>query len=233
MNYIEEFLSDEVLNREIFKPPTYKLNNSYIIEYNDATLHCSFFPIKDPLKTVIFFYGNGECANDYIEMGFPQIFNSIFCNLLIVEYRGYGMSTGIPTLPLIMKDVYKIISSLNIDISEIILYGRSLGLFPVIEGISLFPDISGIILSNCFSSPITFLEKRFENPMPKKLTERLIEYFDFDNKIKNYNGETIIFHALDDNLVPYNNAIDLKKKFNNKCTNVSHIKKVLKTLCFR
>jgi pimeloyl-ACP methyl ester carboxylesterase len=210
---IDNFLSDKNLNKEIFKPLRYKISDYHLVECEGAKLYCSYFPVLNPVKTVVFFYGNGECADDYIEMKYHKIFNEMFCSLLIVEYRGYGMSTGTPTLPAIMKDVYHIIKSLSLKEKDIILYGRSLGIFPVIEGISRFPNLSGVILDSCFAEPTAFLNKRFGKPMDKELNNSIATFFDFDIKIKKFNGSALIFHTKNDNLVPFQNALILEKKF--------------------
>ena len=166
---------------------------------------------------MVFFYGNGECSEDYVKSNYQKIFNKMHCNLFIVEYRGYGMSTGTPTLISIMQDVNEIMKSLKINEKDIILYGRSLGIFPVIAGISLFPNISGVILDSCYAEPIDFLNKRFDSPMDKELSELITKYFDFENKIKNYNGASLIFHTKHDNLVHYQNALLLEKWFGGLC----------------
>ena len=44
--------------------------------------------------TIIFFHGNGEIAHDYIDIS--TFYNHYDINLIVVDYRGYGLSTGKP-----------------------------------------------------------------------------------------------------------------------------------------
>ena len=48
-------------------------------------------------KTVIYFHGNGEVVADYLP-SFPEWITRAGCNVLLAEYRGYGMSSGTPAL---------------------------------------------------------------------------------------------------------------------------------------
>ena len=45
---------------------------------------------------ILFFHGNGELAEDYDDLGALYVEREI--NFLVVDYRGYGRSTGRPPL---------------------------------------------------------------------------------------------------------------------------------------
>jgi len=54
--------------------------------------------------TLLFFHGNGEIVADYDEMG--PFYNRIGVNFLPVDYRGYGRSTGSPTVTAMMRPYF-------------------------------------------------------------------------------------------------------------------------------
>ncbi|WP_242637562.1 serine aminopeptidase domain-containing protein [Desulfobacter hydrogenophilus] len=55
------------------------------------------FHLGDPLfPNILFFHGNGEIVSDYDDLG--PIFNRMGINFLVVDYRGYGKSSGSPTV---------------------------------------------------------------------------------------------------------------------------------------
>src|SRR4030043_499032 len=55
-----------------------------------------YFQHSPTIPTIIFFHGNGEIAADYEDIG--PIFGKICgANLLVLDYRGYGESTGNPS----------------------------------------------------------------------------------------------------------------------------------------
>lgn len=216
IDIVKNFLEKDSLNELVFYPRKYKIDESFEIDCNGIKLHCSYFPTSNHRRTVIFFYGNGECALDYIP-SFPLAFKKMRCNLLIAEYRGYGMSEGMPTIPLIMQDIHSIIDALNIPETEIILYGRSLGIFPVISGIENFPNISGIILDSCYASPIEFLDKRLNHKMSKELKGAMLEYFKFRETSQSFKGPALILHSVYDDLVPFQNAKIFKDSYFRDC----------------
>jgi alpha-beta hydrolase superfamily lysophospholipase len=51
---------------------------------------------------ILFFHGNGEIVSDYDELG--PVYNQMGINFLAIDYRGYGRSTGQPTVSAMMKD---------------------------------------------------------------------------------------------------------------------------------
>lgn len=65
------------------------------------------------------------------------IYNHLHCNILMVEYRGYGLSTGVPSERGLVTDARAAIDYLHtrhdLDHTQLILFGRSLGGAVVID----------------------------------------------------------------------------------------------------
>lgn len=57
---------------------------------------------KKNAPTLLFFHGNGEIVEDYDDIA--QIYLKLGINFLPVDYRGYGRSTGSPTVTAMMRD---------------------------------------------------------------------------------------------------------------------------------
>jgi alpha-beta hydrolase superfamily lysophospholipase len=55
---------------------------------------------------LLFFHGNGEIVADYDDIA--PLFNNIGLNFLAVDYRGYGRSTGKPTVTAMLRDSHLI-----------------------------------------------------------------------------------------------------------------------------
>ena len=219
---IEKILSNKSLNEAIFFPRVYDLcdmSHTFKIDCIDAILYCKYFEVKNSSHTVIVFYGNGECVENYLYI-FPRFFNHINCNLLLVEYRGYGMSSGIPTIHSVMQDVHFIIRALsNVPFQQIILYGRSIGFFSVIEGIKKFPQIGGIILDSCNACPEEIVMKSipFDNAEKSEtMRKNISKYFDVERTLMYFKGKSLILQTRDDSIVPYTNAFILDGYLNNK-----------------
>jgi alpha-beta hydrolase superfamily lysophospholipase len=63
-----------------------------------------FHMTEKSAPNILFFHGNGEIAGDYDELG--PVYNRMDMNFLVVDYRGYGRSSGRPTVTSMMRDCH-------------------------------------------------------------------------------------------------------------------------------
>jgi hypothetical protein len=95
---------------------------------------------------LLFFHGNGEIVADYDELG--PVYNQMGVNFLAVDYRGYGRSTGKPTISAMMRDCHVIFEFVqnwlrqNNFLGPILLMGRSLGSASVLELAALLTPLT-------------------------------------------------------------------------------------------
>ena len=73
-------------------------NDSRIMIAVEADIHVGarFHLSAKSGANILFFHGNGEIVADYDDFG--HIINQMDINFLAVDYRGYGRSTGQPTV---------------------------------------------------------------------------------------------------------------------------------------
>lgn len=115
---------------------------------------------------VVFFHGNGEIASDYnsISAAFAQIGTS----LLVIDFRGYGWSTGQPTATTLLGDVPACFEALpaiqakaGLAAPPLYIMGRSMGSAPAIELAASYPHaFKGLILESGFASILPLLLRR-------------------------------------------------------------------------
>ena len=174
---------------------------------------------------ILFFHGNGEIVADYDELG--AVYNQMGINLLAVDYRGYGRSSGKPTVTDMMRDCHVIFDFVqkwlqqNNFTGPILLMGRSLGSASVLELAAAYRNlINGLIVESGFAyaGPLLTLlgidfaalgfkeEKGFRNV----------------DKIKNFDKPTLIIHAEFDHIIPYSDGQTLYD------ASPSKVKKLLK-----
>ncbi len=108
----------------------------------------------DPV--LLFFHGNGEIVADYDEMA--PVYTRMGINFLPVDYRGYGRSTGSPTITAMMADSHRILGFTEEFLHErgyrgpVIVMGRSLGSASALELASRYEDrIAGLIIESGFA----------------------------------------------------------------------------------
>ena len=155
---------------------------------------------------IVFFHGNGEIVADYDELGL--VYSQMSINFLAIDYRGYGRSTGQPTVGAMMKDCHVIFSFIkkwlttNNYAGPLVLMGRSLGSASVLELVKHYKnEIDGLIIESGFA---------YVTPLLNLLgidTEALgfKEETGFGNtdKIRDFDKPTLIIHAELDHIIAY------------------------------
>lgn len=131
----------------------------FLTTTDNVLIHVWFLPHSTQstsCPSVIFFHGNaGNIGN--------RIFNALtvqtecVCNVLLVEYRGYGNSTGVPSEVGLQLDSLCALDFLRsnsaIDQKKIFIFGRSLGGAVSIWLANKRPQhIAGLIVENTFTS---------------------------------------------------------------------------------
>jgi pimeloyl-ACP methyl ester carboxylesterase len=155
---------------------------------------------------IIFFHGNGEIASDYDELG--PIYNRMGMNFLVMDYRGYGRSTGRPTVSTMMRDCHATFEFTkgwlegNGYGGAFIVMGRSLGSASALELINHHKDlINGLVLESSFANTGTLLEFLGVNASEIGFTED--KGFRNLEKIRAWDKMTLIIHAEFDHFFPF------------------------------
>lgn len=102
---------------------------------------------------VIWFHGNAETV-----AGLAPVIRELrpeHAALLAVEYRGYGESSGTPTVANVQRDADAawewLAARPEIDSSRIVVYGRSLGTGPALQLGATHP-VAGLVLESAFTT---------------------------------------------------------------------------------
>jgi hypothetical protein len=91
-----------------------------------AALHLRWHRLGATGPTLLLFHGNGEIVADY-DAAAPR-FAASGCDLAVVDYRGYGRSTGTPSYRRCIEDAPAVVAALTAaGAGPIVVMGRSLG----------------------------------------------------------------------------------------------------------
>ena len=71
-----------------------------------ASISCRFYIGHKEWPWILFFHGNGEVVSDYDEVS--PFYHQEKMNMVVADYRGYGVSSGIPTLTDLVRDAHVI-----------------------------------------------------------------------------------------------------------------------------
>ncbi|UJH67267.1 alpha/beta hydrolase [Allomuricauda sp. SCSIO 65647] len=180
----------------------------YNIETRDgATINGLRFKAQNPKGVVFYLKGNsksikgwGKFAVDFTRHGY---------DVIMVDYRGFGKSTGRRTQKAVKRDMQVIYNKLKEKVSEkyIILYGRSLG-SGFATKLASMNNPRMLILDAPYYS-LSKVAKKFIPFMPLSL---LIKFPMPTHKWLRYVQCPIhIIHGTDDRLIPYKTSVKLSK----------------------
>jgi fermentation-respiration switch protein FrsA (DUF1100 family) len=150
-----------------------------------------------PAPLIIFTHGNGELADQWTEeFADPRSWGWA---VLLLEYPGYGRSTGTPSEQSIVQVAAAAYDwarqDARVDATRIVAYGRSLGGGPA-AWLAANRSPAGIILESAFTSTRP-LAARFL--IPGFLVR---DPFDNLSALREYRGPLLVVHGRDDSIVP-------------------------------
>ncbi len=155
---------------------------------------------------LLFFHGNGEIAEDYDDLG--ALYARRRINFLVVDYRGYGRSTGRPTASAMLADSHAVLGFVASELSRqghagpLIVMGRSLGSAPALELARHHPEtIAGLILESGFAHTGPLLRRLGVDLAALGFEEN--RGFRQLDKIRTFAKPTLIIHAEYDHIIPF------------------------------
>ena len=157
---------------------------------------------KDPF--ILYFHGNGEIVTDYDDLG--PVFIQRNINFMPVDYRGYGFSTGEPTIVNMLEDAVKI-SEFVVKMRKeqgftgpLAVMGRSLGSASALELVSSTDYFDALIIESGFSDfkrlliTLGFYDENFKT---------LEDPLNHNEKIKIFKKPVLIIHGEKDEIIPF------------------------------
>lgn len=172
----------------------------------DIRIGARFYINAKTAPNLLFFHGNGEIAADYED--FAPLFAGAGLNFLPVDYRGYGRSTGKPSITAMMRDCHVIYEFSRKRLAEegcsgpLIVMGRSLGSASALELVSAYGDkIDAAMIESGFAYTRTLLNLLGLNMGHFGLTEE--DGFRNLDKVRTFGKPILIIHAEYDHILPF------------------------------
>ncbi len=176
-----------------------------------VSIWCRFYTGNSKWPWILFFHGNGEVVSDYDEIS--PFYHQKKMNLVVADYRGYGNSTGTPTLSDLVRDAQLIFEGVTQELtrrnleSALWVMGRSLGSISALELAYHHPQrMKGVIIESGFPSVMRIM---FHLGVPsvgmglEKIDQECIE------RLRKIFLPALILHGEKDNLVPLQNAKEI------------------------
>lgn len=193
-----------------FPPPTGASDHLIEVEAGVA-IGARFYAFDAALPTILYFHGNGEVASDHDALA--PLYRQAGANLFVAEFRGYGRSTGSPTLANLVGDAHPVAAYFHAHLDELgfvdrrFVMGRSLGTHPALEVAAHAPErIRGLIVESGAAGLRRMLQ-RFgldaeDGPAADLATAH-------EAKIRSIRLPLLLIHGEWDELIPVAHALEL------------------------
>jgi pimeloyl-ACP methyl ester carboxylesterase len=206
-----------VQERFIFKPE--KLPQDFVYKYDVPFRELDFAPepgvringlhfhVKEPNGLVLYFHGNSRSIKGWAK--YARDFYRYGYDVVLVDYRGFGKSTGKRSERQMLADMQYVYDTLAVTYPEdhLILYGRSMG-----SGFAakLASDNKPryLILDAPYYN-FTRVVERFMPILPARFLLRF--HLRTDQWIKNVQCHTYIIHGTADRLIPVRHSEALQR----------------------
>lgn len=181
------------------------------LDTNDhEKINALLFENKSYPTLTIYFHGNtGSIAHWKILS--ESFLNNFSTNLLLIDYRGFGKSSGKFSesgFYLDAQAAYSYARSIGYSDNQIVVYGRSLGTGIAVDLASKVPARALIL-----ETPYTSVLNRSKELYPYLLPTLTLRYpFDSEHKINLVKMPIFIFHGTDDKVIPFQHGKELYSK---------------------
>jgi len=200
---------------EKFYFPSKKIGKIDSLNYENLTFFIDkdtltgiFIKPQDSMKaTVMYFHGAGGNVTTYLDFIKPIVKNNF--QVIMIDFRGYGKSTGIPTHKNIASDAQiifeKLLAREDIKNRKIIVYGVSMGT-QVATNLTKNNQnqISALVLDGALSSFTDIALAGAPKILRGVISQQVTSPYSAKDDIKQINGVKLLsIHSKEDKSIPY------------------------------
>jgi len=206
-------LDDPLILSILFHPRPARAGTSRFAGAQDGTIPVGggvelgyrLYPHRSGEAVILYFHGNGEIAPDYDEIA-PE-YHRAGASLLVIDYRGYGWSSGQPKASTMLQDAEAVASAVpdllrgaGLGADRLFMMGRSLGSALAIHAVYQSPhSFKGLIIESGFARTIPLLARL---GLPTELGTNLPDPIGNLWKISEITLPLLVIHGELDYLIP-------------------------------
>jgi fermentation-respiration switch protein FrsA (DUF1100 family) len=200
------FLPD-IAGRELVADPSavgLAFEEKRIATPDGESLHAWWIPAERPRLSLLFLHGNAGNISHRLDS--LRLFHRLGVDVLIIDYRGYGRSSGRPTEQGVLTDAQAawrhMVESMGLAPDRIVLFGRSLG-GAAAAWLASRQEPAGLILESTFTSvPDAAADVYWWLPV------RRLSRLELDTRkwLSQVRSPVLIIHSRDDEIIPFTHA---------------------------
>lgn len=165
---------------------------------------------------LVHFHGNGENIGA-LAGGFMETMELLGVHFVVMDYPGYGKSTGKPEQSTLMAGAVATLrwTRAKFPNSKVVIWGWSLGAAVAIQTAALSPDgVHALIADSGWTSVRELATEKFGS-MAEQIPEELLKRNEWNSKqtASKIQVPTLMRHGTKDTLIPFKFGQDLSKSF--------------------
>ena len=173
------------------------------LDSDGVSIHGFYLPAARPrqnARAILFLHGNAGNASHRLPNAAEL--SRLGADVLLIDYRGYGMSEGTPSESGAYADaragLAHLIEERGIPVQRVVLFGRSLGGAVAVD-LARNKGLAGVILESTFSSAADVARGMMGPPLAYLLRDR----FDSASKTGQIDAPLLFFHGDHDRFIDY------------------------------
>jgi len=171
-----------------------------ILTEDGVRIHAFFLPSPGATRAILFLHGNAGNASHRLPNAVELM--RLGSHVLLLDYRGYGLSEGTPGEAGVYADaragLAHLVENIGIPESRTVVFGRSLGGAVAVDLVQ-DREIAGLILESTFPSVGAMAGHLFGGPFARLARGR----FDAEKKIASLRAPLLFFHGDRDEIVDF------------------------------
>ncbi len=202
-------LLDRVIDSMIFQPEAggeprpeafgIEAEDVYLTTEDGVRIHAYYLPAPGATRAILFLHGNAGNASQRLPNAAELA--DLGAHVLLLEYRGYGLSEGRATEAGVYADARAALAHLTrergVPEARVVLFGRSLGGAVAVE-LARGRSLAGVVLECTFTSAAAMARSLVVLPVERLVGAR----FASDAKIGELRCPVLFFHGDRDQLIP-------------------------------
>jgi len=183
-----------------------RADSFHLATEDSVRVHAFYLPARGADRALLFLHGNAGNASHRLPNA--ELLASMGVAVLLLDYRGYGLSDGTPSAPGLQADaragLAHLVEERGFPLERIVIFGRSLGGAVAIE-LARGRPLAGIIVESTFSS-LRDMVARFIGPFAELISMRR---FDSIAHVHELRAPLLALHGDEDEVVPYDLGLRL------------------------
>jgi pimeloyl-ACP methyl ester carboxylesterase len=172
----------------------------FLTTEDGVRIHAFFLPAPGATRSLLFLHGNAGNASHRLPNAADLA--ALGADVLLLDYRGYGLSEGRPDEEGVYADARAGLEHLqvsrNFPPERIVVFGRSLGGAVAVD-LAVERPLAGLILESTFTSVADVAREATGIPLGALIGRR----FPADEKIRRVRCPILFFHGDRDRIVPF------------------------------